>query len=33
MLAALLLNDESSMPNKQLTDILDGKEVLLLASP
>jgi tRNA1(Val) A37 N6-methylase TrmN6 len=33
MLAALLLNDESSLPNKQLTDILDGKEVLLLASP
>jgi tRNA1(Val) A37 N6-methylase TrmN6 len=31
--AALLLNDESRMPNKQLQDILAGKGVLPLARP
>jgi tRNA1(Val) A37 N6-methylase TrmN6 len=33
MHAALLLNDESAMPNKQLQDILAGKGVLPLAMP
>jgi tRNA1(Val) A37 N6-methylase TrmN6 len=31
--AALLLNDESAMPNKQVQDILAGKRVLPLAIP
>jgi len=31
--AALLLNDESAMPNKQVQDILAGKGVLPLANP
>ena len=31
--AALLLNDESAMPNKQVQDILAGKGVLPLAIP
>jgi tRNA1(Val) A37 N6-methylase TrmN6 len=31
--AALLLNDESALPNKQVQDILAGKGVLPLASP
>jgi tRNA1(Val) A37 N6-methylase TrmN6 len=33
LLAALLLNDESRMPNKQVQDILAGKGVLPLARP
>jgi tRNA1(Val) A37 N6-methylase TrmN6 len=33
MLAALLLNDESGMPNKQMQDILAGKGSLPLARP
>jgi tRNA1(Val) A37 N6-methylase TrmN6 len=33
LFAALLLNDESQMPNKQLQDILAGKGVLPLARP
>ncbi len=33
MHAALLLNDESALPNKQLQDVLAGKEVLPLAMP
>jgi tRNA1(Val) A37 N6-methylase TrmN6 len=31
MHAALVLNDESALPNKQVQDVLDGKEVLPLA--
>jgi tRNA1(Val) A37 N6-methylase TrmN6 len=31
--AALMLNDESAVPNKQVRNILAGKEVLLLAIP
>lgn len=31
--AALLLNDESAMPNKQVQDVLAGKGVLPLANP
>jgi tRNA1(Val) A37 N6-methylase TrmN6 len=30
---ALVLNDESAMPNKQVQDLLAGKGVLLLAQP
>ncbi|HEV7636083.1 MAG TPA: methyltransferase [Bradyrhizobium sp.] len=33
MLAALMLNDESAVPNKQVQDILAGKEILPLAIP
>jgi tRNA1(Val) A37 N6-methylase TrmN6 len=33
ILAALLLNDESALPNKQVQEILAGKGVLPLASP
>jgi tRNA1(Val) A37 N6-methylase TrmN6 len=33
MLAALMLNDESAVPNKQVEDILAGKEILPLATP
>jgi tRNA1(Val) A37 N6-methylase TrmN6 len=33
MHAALLLNDESTLPNKQVQEILDGKGVLPLAIP
>ena len=33
MQAALLLNDESALPNKQVQDILAGKEILPLARP
>jgi tRNA1(Val) A37 N6-methylase TrmN6 len=33
LFAALLLNDESGMPNKQVADILAGKGVLPLARP
>jgi tRNA1(Val) A37 N6-methylase TrmN6 len=33
MHAALLLNDESALPNKQVQDVLAGKEVLPLAMP
>ncbi len=33
MHAALMLNDESALPNKQLQEILDGKGVLPLAIP
>jgi tRNA1(Val) A37 N6-methylase TrmN6 len=33
MYAALLLNDESAMPNKQVQDILAGKGALPLAIP
>jgi tRNA1(Val) A37 N6-methylase TrmN6 len=29
--AALMLNDESAVPNKQVQDVLAGKEVLPLA--
>jgi tRNA1(Val) A37 N6-methylase TrmN6 len=31
MQAALMLNDESALPNKQVQDILEGKEILPLA--
>jgi len=33
MLAALMLNDESAVPNKQVQDILAGKAILPLAIP
>jgi hypothetical protein len=33
MLAALMLNDESAVPNKQVQEILAGKAVLPLAMP
>ncbi len=33
MLAALMLNDESALPNKQVQEILAGKGVLPLATP
>jgi len=33
MQAALVLNDESAMPNKRVQDILAGKGVLPLAIP
>jgi tRNA1(Val) A37 N6-methylase TrmN6 len=33
MLAALMLNDESALPNKQIQDILAGKAMLPLAMP
>src|SRR6266702_4621703 len=33
MHAALMLNDESALPNKQVQDVLAGKEVLPLAVP
>jgi tRNA1(Val) A37 N6-methylase TrmN6 len=33
MYAALLLNDESAVPNKQVQDILAGKGALPLAIP
>jgi hypothetical protein len=33
MYAALLLNDESAMPNKQVQNILAGKGALPLAIP
>ena len=33
MHAALMLNDESSLPNKQVQDILAGKGILPMAHP